>query len=588
MTGPDLFPRPREIAGFDPHQRFSGHVQQTQDTSLPPQGYVIDITTQHAHLAWADELGRRYGESTLEQLRAGSAHLPQIHIEDHPDFVTRGFMLDVSRDRVPTRDTLEHLVTRLATCRYNQFQLYIEHTFAHPAHRDVWEHASPITPDDLRWLDGLCQDAGIDLVVNQNTFGHFGRWLAHDTYRHRAECPDGCEVIDGFRLPPTVLAPTPSNAEFALDLVRTQLACVTSRHVNIGCDETFELGQGVSAPRIATEGIGAVYAEYLHRIADPLLADGYSVQFWADVVRTHPEILDSLPAQQCTPIVWNYDAPNITNPTLPREFTQILNRIGIDLDAPTDFATICEPFANADRPFWVAPGTSTWQSLVGRWPNSKANLFDAAKSGHAAGATGYLVTDWGDSGHLQPPSVSLLPIVYGGALSWCSNTNHSVDPASVVSSRLVDDAANLFGMALATIGSVNDAIGVIARNAGPLFQAVAPSPTVLSSGEIDIDATRDVIALLDTTRNNLGRARLICADGNQLVTETEVAIGLARHGAKRMLKRVGEPWDASEQAADLGQLIKQYRAAWLGSSRPGGLNDSVAGLEATRSHYLSR
>jgi hypothetical protein len=145
-------------------------------------------------------------------------------VVDGPAIAVRGYMLDVSRDRVPTRDTLSRLVELLALARYNHFELYVEHPFEFAGHEVVWKDASPLTGDDLEWLDHLCAEHGIDLVVNQNTFGHMGRWLAHDEYRWRAECPDGFEIVDGVAMPPSLLAPTPDNAEFALGLVRQQRA----------------------------------------------------------------------------------------------------------------------------------------------------------------------------------------------------------------------------------------------------------------------------------------------------------------------------------------------------------------------------
>ena len=38
----------------------------------------------------------------------------------------------------------------LAEFKVNQFQLYIEHTFAYRDHRDVWKDASPMTGPDIR------------------------------------------------------------------------------------------------------------------------------------------------------------------------------------------------------------------------------------------------------------------------------------------------------------------------------------------------------------------------------------------------------------------------------------------------------
>ena len=41
-----------------------------------------------------------------------------------------GYMLDISRDKVPTMATLKWLVDLLARLGYNEFQLYTEHAWA--------------------------------------------------------------------------------------------------------------------------------------------------------------------------------------------------------------------------------------------------------------------------------------------------------------------------------------------------------------------------------------------------------------------------------------------------------------------------
>ena len=58
-------------------------------------------------------------------------------------FEHRAYMLDISRDRVPTMETLKLIVDILARYRYNQLQLYTEHTFQYEGHEDVWEDSSP-------------------------------------------------------------------------------------------------------------------------------------------------------------------------------------------------------------------------------------------------------------------------------------------------------------------------------------------------------------------------------------------------------------------------------------------------------------
>lgn len=586
MQQATIFPRPRQLRRFDATSRFDGPIDEGHDLTLPAQGYRLHIDDNGAALVYADDAGRRYGHQTIQQLRDPDGLLPTVELFDHPDFEVRGFMLDVSRDRVPTRATLERLVAILALARYNHLELYVEHTFAYRDHEEVWRNASPLSADDLRWLDDLCDDHGIELVANQNCFGHMGRWLALDRYRNRADSPDGVEVVAGFRLPPTVLAPTDDNARFVLDLVHEQMAALRTNRIDVGCDETFELGRGESAARAAEVGRVGVYLEHLQRIVGPLLAEGRAVNFWGDVIAADPGRVSDLPAGDLTAMVWNYDAPGAPTPYLPPSFVDILSELGIDLATPTDFATRVVPFAEAGLTFWVAPGTSSWQSLVGRWDNARLNLLDAAVAGHAYGAAGYLVTDWGDNGHHQPPSVSDLPALYGGAVSWCAETNADLDVAAVADRYVYLDPSATIGRVLATIGQVGSQTGRIARNVSPIFAALFPHQVHLVGGELDPAALDDVVATLERARDDLHGAHPRCEDASIVLDELDVAIGLARHGASRMAVEAGfDERDRSELRAELVALADRYRAAWLSRSRPGGLDDSVGHLEATINSY---
>ena len=111
-------------------------------------------------------------------------------------FARRSYMLDISRDRVPTMETLFLVVDILAKMRYNEFQLYTEHTFAYKGHETVWRDADPMTPGEIASLERYCEMQGIELVPNQNTFGHMERWLVHDEYRPLAKFPNGGAMTD--------------------------------------------------------------------------------------------------------------------------------------------------------------------------------------------------------------------------------------------------------------------------------------------------------------------------------------------------------------------------------------------------------
>ena len=149
-----------------------------------PQGYELTITPAGIHAVAGTAAGVFYAVCTLIQLLessfqlpVSSFELPALRISDWPDFPARGVMLDVSRDRVPTMATLYDLVDLLASWKVNQLQLYTEHTFAYRNHPEVWAEASPITGEEILALDAYCRERFVELVPNQNSFGHMAPWL---------------------------------------------------------------------------------------------------------------------------------------------------------------------------------------------------------------------------------------------------------------------------------------------------------------------------------------------------------------------------------------------------------------------------
>lgn len=544
--------------------------------SLPAEGYEVRAGSEGTVVRHAGDAGRRYAEDTLRQLRElHGGVLPTGEVRDWPDLPVRGFLLDVSRGRVPSRETLARLVSLLELARYNHLQLYIEHTFAYAGHATVWQDASPLTAEDLAWLDATCRAAGIELAANQASFGHLGRWLAHEQYCARAECPSGWEPAPGHTAPPTVLAPEPENAEFVLRLIREQLDCLTTDTVNIGCDETFELGLGRSRDRVTRHDVGRVFAEHVNAIARPLLGEGRAVLAWADMLTKHPDALPHLD-RGVTSLVWSYDAPGATPPQLTARQAKIAQVLGFDVGPPQSFDTLVRPFVDTDRDFWVCPGTSTWNSFVGRGQNARDNLLDAAVAGREHGAGGYLVADWGDNGHLQPPSVSFGPLLYGGAVAWCAHTNADLDVVPLLDEKVFLDEARVLGRCVEQLAGAAAATGIPSSNCSPLFARLLPQ--TLSFVEVPSDPTGPAAALgaIDDCLLELARARPACTDGTLIVRELQSAAHLARAGALRLLADAGAASSSEEQLrAQLPDLVDAVRADWLARSRPGGLPDSL-------------
>ncbi len=297
-------------------------------------------------------------------------------------FETRGFMLDVSRDRVPTLRTLRLIVDLLARYRYTQFQLYTEHTFAYAGHESVWEEADPVTPAEIAKLQAYCAFQGIELVPNQNTFGHMERWLTNPKYNGLAKFPKGGAMTPWGTVKkfPTTLDPkNPGSIALVEDLLGQLLPNFESKLVNIGCDETFEIADPEE------------YVGFLLKVVEAAKRHGKRPMFWGDIILKHPESIARLP-KDLIALDWGYEGNH-------------------------PFAKEAAAFKEAGLDFYVCPGTSSWRSLGGRIENMRENLAAAEDAGRRFGAKGYLVTDWGDEGHWQPLAASLPGIVLGGTFA---------------------------------------------------------------------------------------------------------------------------------------------------------------------------
>ena len=362
-------------------------------------------------------------------------------------FAVRSYMLDISRDKVPTMGTLKQLVDILARFDYNQFQLYTEHTFAYAAHKTVWEKASPLTPEEIRELDLYCVMHGIELVPNQNCFGHMERWLTKPDYNHLAELPKGGAPLPwgGFKKDPTTLCPTdPASLEFVDGLLGELLPNFESRLVNIGCDETFDLrGNGRSAAAVKEKGEGRVYLDFLLKVADLARKRGKRPMFWGDIILKHPELVGELPKDMIA-LDWGYEGNH-------------------------PFMEEAAKFQEAGLDFYVCPGTSSWNSLGGRVENMRENMMAAEKAGHRYGAKGFMVTDWGDGGHWQPLAASLPGLILGGNLAYSGSSAGKMDLEEALDTVM----GVPLGGVLLRLGTLYLRGGALRANASELFRILA-------------------------------------------------------------------------------------------------------------------
>jgi hypothetical protein len=538
---------------------LSNHVPHTQ-------GYEIEIEPRGVHLTAASPEGAYWGAQTLAQIlrQHPTGPLPCCQIEDRPDFRSRGVMLDVSRDKVPTMATLFALIDQLAELKINHLQLYTEHAFAYRAHPAVWAAATPITGDEYLALDAYCRERFIELVPNQNSFGHLERWLKHPEYRDLADAPDGYVSPFGFRSPvgSTLNPLDPRSIELVDELYHELLPHFTSPLFNVGCDETFDLGQGKSKSECDRIGKGRVYLDFLKKIHARLQDHQRIMMFWGDIIVHHPELIDQLP-RDTVALEWGYEAGHPWDDHLKR-------------------------FDAAGLPFFVCPGTSSWCSLAGRTDNALANLREAAEAGIAHDAAGYLITDWGDWGHVQPLPVSFLGLAAGAAYSWSLEANRPLDLPKALDAHVFRDRAGVVGRVARDLGNVYQAYAKPLNNGSRLFWTLLATPDRKPLWEgVTADEYRAAERAVAAAVAPLANARMTRPDAALVVDEFQHAADLLTHACRRgrhLLDRRAHD-DATALQSDLTRLTATHRRLWLARNREGGLSDSAARLTAASAAY---
>jgi hexosaminidase len=545
-----LLPAPRRL------NRLSGDstapVEEKIDPGVArPQGYQLSITPVNCRIVAHDDAGMFYARQTLAQLRRQFPQaLPCMEIEDWPDFRVRGVMLDISRDKVPTMPTLLSLVDRLAEWKINHLQLYIEHTFAYREHEEVWQSASPMTAEEIRDLDAFCKARFIELVPNQNSFGHMERWLKHPRYLPLAEAPDGSETPWGFRWKgPFSLCPTdPRSLDLLGDLYSQFLPNFSSALCNVGCDETFDIGQGRSKDACLKRGVHQVYLEFLGQVNDLVSRHGRRMMFWGDIILHEPKLIERLPAGAIA-LNWGYEANH-------------------------PFDAEARQFSQSGVEFYVCPGTSSWCSIAGRTDNMLANQRTAAEAGLAHGAAGYLNTDWGDYGHLQYLPISYAGLAAGAGMSWCLESNRNLPLARVLDMHAFADATGVMGALAYELGNVYKVAGKIIHNRSPLFSVLVPTSIHTDPmAEITRENMEKAEAAIDAAMRNLHASKMQRQDADLIKAEFENAAAMLRFACR---KGKGESQKSLSQ--ELEQIIQRHRHHWLARNRPGGLEDSVGRL----------
>lgn len=497
-TGIELaveFPHSRKATSPAIHCVLDGSAAISPRLTTVRDAYRLVVRSTGIELAAPSVDGLRYGLQTLCQLATASGRVPAVEILDQPDFRDRGVMLDVSRGKVPTLETLRSLVDLCSQLRLNVLMLYVEHTFDFRNHPEIGADASPLDSETVLALDTYAADRGIELVPCLQSLGHMEHILSLERYAKLAESE---------RL--WSLSPSRSETyQFLGELYDEFLPLFRSRRFNANCDEPFDLGRGQSAERAPTKTPGRLFADHVAKLERLAGRHDKQLMIWADFALKHPDQIDRI-GRDVVLMDWWYEA------TFDFDRIARLRKLGFEV--------------------WVCPGTSSWNCLFPRVGNSCENIARWADAGRKHGATGILNTDWGDFGHYNALGVSLHGYAWGAQQAWSGDLGDK-DFDLAFARRVFDERSARIGRLYRRLGVIHDA-GFRTANGSALqylyFDALDRSFFLQHAGRRALDSSGrkldvvrrevDAIGLSEAGDDFVGLAR------QEIVWSTE-ATGLA-------------------------------------------------------------
>ncbi|HEX3085468.1 MAG TPA: beta-N-acetylhexosaminidase [Pyrinomonadaceae bacterium] len=360
----------------------------TAPATLGEEGYVVVADANQVIVAGNTAAGTFYGLQTLKQLVRGdgaTAFIPAVKIVDWPTMRWRGLSDDISRGPVPTVDYIKRQIRTLAFFKMNMHSFYMEHTFSSSSHPLIGPEGGSLTPAEIKELVGYARNYHVELVPEQQTFGHLHKALRLEKYAELAEIPAG-----------DVLSPQQQGSyKLIEDWYKELNELFPGQFFHIGEDETFELGEGRSKAEAQAKGVGAIYFQHLNRVRDLLKPYNRKLMFWGDIALHHPDLIGNIPKDMIV-MNWQYGARD-------------------------EFMTSIKPFQDAGLQQFVCPGAQTWNQI---FPNTEAaakNIINFVRDGQKAGAIGMMNTTWDDDGE-SLFEMAWYPIALGAAASWQEGT----------------------------------------------------------------------------------------------------------------------------------------------------------------------
>ncbi len=305
------------------------------------------------------------------------------------------FMLDCSRNAVPTVETWKKLIRNLAMMGYNSCMLYMEDVYEVDGEPYFGYLRGRYTKTEMMQLDDYARSLGIELIPCIQTLAHLRRLKRWQAYKPHFDCQDIMLVGDERVY------------QLIENMFKTLSTCFSTKRIHIGMDEAWQLGLGTYLDKNGYQDRFDIFLTHLNKVNEIAQKYGYrNCIMWSDMFAWTAKRTGSVNEQG--------------EPVIPQE---VLDKIPANVhlchwkyhgQSKEDYEPsmkLHDCFAN---PVWYASGTCAWGNFLPY--NSYATIANgvALQVAKEHGVKHAVQTHWGDDG-AETPVMSLLPSLFAFA-----------------------------------------------------------------------------------------------------------------------------------------------------------------------------
>ena len=272
----------------------------------------------------------------------------------------------------PSAEALPELLDAMQEVRLNTLLVEYETYFPWSGRLAPIKCKDAFTKSQIGDLRKACATRGSELVPLVQVLGHVYHILIHPEFRACAE---------DAKLTQQLCPLAEESFELAKELIDQTLRLHPEcRHLHIGGDECRMLGHCPRCRAYAKKhGFGALFGNYMARVANYVLSKGVTPIMWHDIALNHPECLDLFDKRVLFNF-WNYGTAS--HGDAEWELGRLLARVPAS-------RVICSPGARIEAQ----------NGAIHHFPSlTEANILKLNKLAKDKGALGTILTDWPDTG----------------------------------------------------------------------------------------------------------------------------------------------------------------------------------------------